>query len=344
MITGTVDTSVNLSRSTCFPTDSYRGVKVAVLGASGFIGRWVAGSLCERRAKVHLIVRDKMFAQEVFRTFNIQGDIAELDLRDHEMVKRVLRKIRPSITFNLAGYGVDRSERDEDAAYQINAHLVKVICEAVAEVGDPEWGGQDIVHVGSAFEYGAAGGNLSGDTVPNPTTLYGKSKLLGANLLKEFCATNGLKGVTARLFTVYGSGEHCGRLLPLLLEVARTGKLLKLTAGTQKRDFTYVGDAAEGLLRLGLAAAKPGEIVNLATGRLVSVRSFAETAARILHIPRERLEFGSIQTRYQEMEHSEVALGLLRRLVGWVPPTSVEEGIRSTVDFEKRARMQCAKT
>jgi nucleoside-diphosphate-sugar epimerase len=149
--------------------------------------------------------------------------------------------------------------------------------------------------------------------------------------------------VTARLFTVYGPGEHSGRLLPSLLEAARTGTPLKLTAGTQKRDFTYVGDVAEGLLRLGLAAANLGEIVNLATGQLLSVRSFAETAARILHIPHRSLIFGFVQTRHQEETvHSEVALGLLRRLIGWVPPTSIDDGIRNTLDFEKKARAECA--
>lgn len=107
-----------------------------------------------------------------------------------------------------------------------------------------------------------------------------------------------------------------------------------LTAGDQKRDFTYVEDVADGLLRLGLAAAKAGEIVNLASGHLTSVRSFAETAARILNLPHDGLKFGSIPTRPEEITHAEVELARLRRLTAWIPPTGIPEGIRKTVAWD----------
>src|SRR5262249_14570083 len=121
----------------------------------------------------------------------------------------------------------------------------------------------------------------------------------------------------------------------LLLETARTGKSLPLTSGVQKRDFTYVEDVAEGLLRLGLAQAKPGEVVNLATGRLTSVRSFVETAAEILKIPADRLSFGVIPTRAEEMQHDEVTTDRLRRSTAWAPSTTVADGIRRTRNFEQ---------
>jgi dTDP-glucose 4,6-dehydratase len=140
--------------------------------------------------------------------------------------------------------------------------------------------------------------------------------------------------LTARLFTVYGPGEHSGRLLPSLLETAMSGNPLKLTAGSQQRDFTYVEDVAEGLLRLGLCQAKPGEIVNLATGKLTSVRHFAETAARILQIPSQALNFGQLPTRTEEMAHSEVSVERMRHLIGWVPTTEIAKGIRKTLEFE----------
>ncbi len=123
--------------------------------------------------------------------------------------------------------------------------------------------------------------------------------------------------------------------MPSLLQTAKTGKPLQLTPGIQLRDFTFIGDVAEGLLRLGLAKAKPGVIVNLATGVLTSVRSFVETAAEILEIPKENLEFGVIPTRTEEMHHEPVSLHRLRRLIGWIPPTEIEEGVRKTLDFQR---------
>jgi len=314
---------------------SYCGTSVAVLGASGFIGRWVARALCSRGANLHLLVRSGAVAEKIFSRYGIRGSLVEVDFRELERAGELLQKIRPSTVFNLVGYGIDPSEQDHMTAYQINASLVKVIGEAIATARDPGWLGQDVVHVGSAFEYGAIDDDLSEDSLANPTTLYGQSKLAGTYLFAQCCVTHRLKGVTARLFTVYGPGEHRGRLLPSLLESARMGKPLTLTAGDQKRDFTYVEDVAEGLLRLGVTPAMPGEIVNLATGHLVSVRAFAETAARILGIPSDGLQFGSVPTRREEMKHAVVTLERLRRLIGWVPPTGIEVGICKTRDFAR---------
>lgn len=294
------------------PLPQYRGVKVAVLGASGFIGRWVARALAAQGAHVFLVVRNKAAAKQLFSEYRITGDIWEQDVRDFQAVQDLLQAIKPSITFNLIGYGVDRSEREERAAYQINAHFVQAICEVIGAGRDTHWPGADIVHVGSALEYGAIGGDLSEDSAPNPTTSYGQSKLAGTRLLARGCETYNLSGLTARLFTVYGPGEHKGRLLPALIETAKSGKPLNLTAGEQKRDFTYVEEVAEGLLRLGLIKVQPGEVVNLATGKLASVRDFARTAAQVLQIPEEKLQFGILETRGEEMEHSEVTIERLR--------------------------------
>jgi dTDP-glucose 4,6-dehydratase len=313
----------------------YRNVRVIVLGASGFIGRWVARSLCASGATVGLVVRDRTSAEQIFRKFGVRGDIHELDLRAPLALRTLFEDLEPAIIFNLAGYGVERSERDEEMAYQINAQLVQAICEAAAKTRDGEWSGQNIVHVGSALEYGTLGGNLSEDSIPHPTTLYGKSKLAGTRILSSCCQSHRIKGLTARLFTVYGPGEHRGRLLPSLLETARTDRPLQLTAGTQRRDFAYVEDVAEGLLRLGLSTAQPGAIVNLATGHLISVRNFTETAARIMGIPSDRLLFGSLPTREEEMEHTPVTTERLQRLTGWAPPANIARGISKGLEFEK---------
>jgi nucleoside-diphosphate-sugar epimerase len=165
--------------------------------------------------------------------------------------------------------------------------------------------------------------------------MYGKSKLAGTRWLTHYCQEFQIKGLTSRLFTIYGPGEHRDRLLPSLMETARRGKSLSLSAGTQKKDFTYVHDIVEGILRLGLVnSARPGEIVNLATGRLTTVRCFAEIAGRILGIPAANLNFGAIPNGQWDVEHSEISLERLRRLIGWAPSTSIDQGIRQTSEWE----------
>jgi len=316
-----------------YSDNAYRGVRTAVLGASGFVGRWIARALTMQGAEIFLLDQDRFRAEEICSKYAISGEIVEVNGNDHNVVSEIFKKIKPSITFNLAGYGVIRSEHDEKTAYSVNVHLVRVLAESVAGVRDPAWPGQDIVHVGTAMEYGDIDGNLSEDSIPNPTALYGKSKLAGTIAFADCCQAGNIKGLTARLFMIYGPGEHKTRLLPSLIKIAKTRESLKLTSGLHKRDFNYIEDVAEGLLRFGLCNAKPGEIVNLATGKLTSIRYFTEIAAKILNIEPDKLEFGAIPTRAEEMQHSEVALDRARQLIGWVPATGIEEGIIKTKSF-----------
>ena len=308
----------------------YRGAVALVLGASGFIGRHVADALTARGALVVRAVRRD--------DGDLGGEVVETDLAMPGKARALVRSVRPAVTFNLAGYGVDRGERDERTAFRMNAEMVAELASAVAEFGDRQWPGADLVHAGSALEYGTATGDLAEDTVEQPTTIYGKTKLEGTRILAQAAAEGSLKALTARLFTVYGPGEHGGRLLPSLIETARSGVPAELTAGLQLRDFTYVEDVAEGLCRLGTARPHRGGIVNLATGRLTSVREFAEIAGAVLKIPRERMKFGTIPTRAEEMEHSAPCVERLRELTGWAPAVGIEEGIRRTLRFSERSQ------
>lgn len=316
-------------------TGSYAGVHAVVVGAGGFIGRWVARYLCHNGAQVSLLVRNRATATEIFRDYQIAGAIYEIDLCDAMQVRRLYTQLRPTITFNLAGYGVDRTERDEATAYQMNQQLVATLCQAIGAVRQPTWQGQDIVHVGSAAEYGDLPDHLPEDANPKPTTLYGQSKLAGTKALAKGCEQFELKGVTARPFTVYGPGEHDGRLLPSLRHAAQTGERVPLTHGRQKRDFVYVEDVAEGLLRLGLAATPPGEVVNLATGVLSTVRCFVEVAAEVLAMPAAQLDFGALPSRPEEMDHLPVTTERLTHWLDWRPSSQLIDGIGKTIAFER---------
>lgn len=314
-------------------SQNYAGTRTLVLGASGFIGRWVARSLTAAGADLHLTVRDARQAEAVFRDYAIMGELYPIDLARDEDVRALVRDVRPTVLFNLAGYGVDRLERDEADALCINARLIEVVAESMTEPPMGEWDGCRLIHAGSALEYGDCSGDLAEETPPNPTTLYGRTKLEGTGRLATVCRRRNLRGVTARLFTVYGPGEHDGRLLPTLLQAARGSSPVRLTSGLQKRDFTYVGDVADGLLRLALSAAQPGQVVNLARGVLTPVRRFVEIAAGALSIDPSRLQFGAIPGRVEEMAHQPVSVARLRRLTGWIPPRDIAAGVAEARNF-----------
>lgn len=309
---------------------SYRGVRALVLGATGFIGRHVAHALGRQGAELYVVGRDARALKAMAQGIAGAQSVA-CDLGDANAIADLVRDLRPAVTFNLAGYGVDPRERDETTAYRLNAELPSLLAELLAAVRRTGgWKGQALVHAGSALEYGTADDDLRESTVAKPTTLYGKSKLEGTTAIAAHCRWSGLAAITARLFTVYGPGELPGRLLPSLIEAARTGTPLDLTAGTQRRDFGYVEEIAEGLLRLGVTRAEPGEIVNLATGRLTTVRDFALRAFSVLGSDPSLLRFGAVPTRAEEMSHDPVSIDRLQILTGWVPSTGIEEGVART--------------
>ena len=310
---------------------AYAGVPVLVTGSAGFIGRWVARLLTKAGAELYLPARDCAGAKETFLRYGIRGDIFKVDLLEFGRLQRLIEEIGPAVIFNLAGYGVDKSERSEELAYRINTQLPKAICTAVAGIPTAEnWHGQRVVHVGSAMEYGDATGDLNESSPVRPTTLYGKSKAAGTEEVSSICREEQLAGITARLFAIYGPGESEDRLLPTLIDASRDNRSVELTAGTHKRDFTYVEDVAEALLRLGISEPRTGEVVNVATGNLTAVRSFVRAAAETLKIEESRLNFGSLPTRSEEMTHDPVSIEKLQSLTGWKPETKISDGVRRT--------------
>ncbi len=316
--------------------DIYAGRRVLVTGASGFIGRWVARALSTARAELWLVSRNTTGLADVFDAYDIQGHPVKADLSKPGTFLRLYREVQPDATFNLAGYGVDPEESDPVLAARLNSDLVREIAESVSSSNHSDWPGLRLIHAGTAAEYGPVVGRLTENSSTAPMSLYGRTKLEGTCALLELRERSGISGICARLFTVYGPGEHAGRLLPSLLARARLGGTLALTQGDQQRDFTYVADVADGLLRLGALTQPALGVVNLATGVLTSVRTFAECAAELLGLGREQLQFGVLTYGQEDVRQGPADMSLLGRLLGWVPPCSIREGIRQTIEFEAR--------
>jgi UDP-glucose 4-epimerase len=308
---------------------AFAGRHVVVLGASGFIGRWVAHALWRHGARVTAVARDRDTTARALHATGAHAQVEAFDLTASG-VEPLVARLQPDAIFNLAGYGVDRGERDAQPAERLNTRLVTVLTRAAHSLGG-DWPYQRLVHTGSALEYGTTGGVLAEASPASPTTLYGRTKLAGTEALVHDATARGTRAIVARLFTVYGPGEHEGRLLPTLLAAARGGSVVPLSQGLQRRDFAYVEDVAEGLLRLALSRAAPGTVVNLATGVMQTVREFAERAADVLGIERERLQFGAVPARSEEMQHEGVSIDRLTHLTGWQPPADIASGVRRTL-------------
>lgn len=324
----------------------FRDAPILVLGATGFIGGWMVRELRRRGARLHLAVRDLDAARRLLSIDTPDRFFHEVDLERKGSAAEMIRRLRPRVVFNLAGYGVDRAERDPSRAQRMNTGLPEELALAVADLGSWAKLAPDmpaLIHVGSALEYGEIGGDLAEDSTPAPATLYGRTKLEGTLAVKRVCSVRASRGLTARLFSVFGPGEHPGRLLPTLIRSIETTGRIALTTGTQQRDFCYVEDVAESLANLACAEALPGEIVNVASGRLTSVRQFVEATASLASIDPARLDFGSVPLREEEMCHEPVRVQRLRELIGRVPSFDLHQGIARSLERARRDDASCAR-
>jgi nucleoside-diphosphate-sugar epimerase len=306
--------------------------RAVVLGASGFIGRWTARWLVDHGATVIAVGRDRAAVVTALGAAAQRARVVVQDVTAPD-VSAWLRQLEPDIVFNLIGYGVDRTERETALAERLNFELVAELIDFAASLGRDAPHAR-LVHTGSALEYGTTGGVLAEDSPTAATTLYGTTKLAGTNVLVSRARATGTSAFVARLFTVYGPGEHTGRLLPSILAARTSATPVPLSDGLQKRDFCYVEDVAEGLLRLAASPIAPGTIVNLSTGVMQTVRSFVTAAAEEAGIPAERFQFGVLPRREEEMQQTGVSVQRLQDLTGWRPDADIALGVRRALARE----------
>lgn len=316
--------------------ESYKNKIILVTGGAGAIGSNLVRALSNLDVE-KVIILDNLSSSYSWNIPNlknvlfINGDITnDIDL------KRVFHE-QPSVIFHLAAFFANQNSVDYPEKDLLVSQLgtIKMLEYAVL--------GGNI----SRFVYAGSGCAIYGAQAPLPlmedftsmhlSTPYQISKMSGELYCNFYWHHYGLPIVKTRFFNSYGPGEVPGQyrnVIPNFIYWAMKGQPLPITGdGKMTRDFTYVDDIVDALLRAGFCEAVIGAEMNIASAREIEILEMAEIINRltnnnagILYTDRRKWD-----TKFRLLASIDRA----KSLMGYIPSTQFEIGLTKTIDWFK---------
>jgi nucleoside-diphosphate-sugar epimerase len=259
-------------------------MRVAVTGASGFIGRYLIPILLAQGYEV--IAISNQAADGLPQSGGLRWVTA--DLLDEMQCQQVMAQAKADCLIHLAWYAVHGkfwTAQENFAWSRATANLL---------AGFSQSGGQRVVVAGTCAEYDWSYGYCVEDRTPTaPATLYGKCKDATRQFAQDFCRANGLEFAWGRIFTPYGPGEPAGRLLPSVLRAMALGEPVRCSHGRQFRDFLQVGDVASAFAHLAIGTRESG-VFNVSSGEPLRIAELVAMCASLFENA-PTVEFGAVQ-------------------------------------------------
>lgn len=294
-----------------------------VVGGSGFIGH----ALCRTaQARGYTVTSLSMHAP----TRCLKGiDYLVGNISDREPLKQLLSEKQFEYLINCGGY-IDHRSYFSGGRDIIETHFDGVLnlLDAVDRSCLKRF-----VQIGSGDEYGDAAAPQSEAVRESPISPYSLAKVAVTHFLQMLWRTDQLPAVTLRIFLAYGPGQGEKRFLPQIIRGCLQNHPFPVSEGGQLRDFCYVDDVVEGILRALYVPEICGQVINIASGIPVSIRSMIEQVCAL--VGQGQPDFGHIPYRKGENMALWANTNHARELLGWTPQVSLEEGLTRTIEYYK---------
>jgi len=321
----------------------YAGRTALVTGGAGAIGSNLTRALAGAGARV--LVLDDLSASERWNVPSLDNvQFIEGSVLDAALLARVFAD-RPSVVFHLAAFYANQNSVDHPQDdLRINGAGTLGVMEHATQAGVER------------FVYASSGCSIYGADAPLPlreggatlhlSTPYQITKMLGEAYGNFFHRHYGLPVVKTRLFNCYGPGQIPGQyrdVIPNFIFWALQGRPLPITGdGGETRDFTFVDDTVDGLMRAGASDRAVGAEFNIASAREIRIGDLAD---RINELTGNDAGVTHVTARHWDRRKRVYAsIDRAGELIGYAPSIDLAEGLRRMIAWYRKnwARLEAA--
>lgn len=316
---------------------SLAGSRILVTGAGGFIGSHLVERLVREGASVRAFVH-----------YNSRNDWGLLELAS-EPVKQALEVVSGDVqdpflvrkavsgcttVFHLAALiPIPYSYVAPQSFVSTNVLGALNVMQACRDEGV-----ERVVHTSTSEVYGTAQRVPIDETHPlRAQSPYAASKIGADALAESYWRSFGLPVAIIRPFNTYGPRQSARAVIPAIIAQALTGEVVRLGSTEPTRDLNYVDDTVEAFVRTASRAQAVGQVTNVGSGQETSIGQLAEIILRLLQSS-ARVETDEQRRRPERSEVERLVCDSrkARTLLDWTPNTSLEEGLRRTIEWMRR--------
>jgi nucleoside-diphosphate-sugar epimerase len=309
-----------------------------VTGGAGFIGSHLAEELLRRGETVRVVdnlsTGKRQNIAHIPSVEFIEGDLADLDV-----ARRAVKGI-DYVLHQAAIPSVPRSVEDPITSNRANIDASLNVLVAARDAGVKR-----VVYAGSSSAYGNTPTLPKVETMaPAPLSPYALQKLVAEQYCQMFTRLYGLQTVTTRYFNVFGprqdpSSPYSGVISIFISALCERRPPTIYGDGEHTRDFTYVANVVDGVLRACTADNASGEVINVATSGRISLNTLFNTIRNLVGSTVEPIY---AEPRAGDVKDSQADISKAKRVLGYQPSVTFEAGLAKTVEWYRSSQVTVA--
>jgi UDP-glucose 4-epimerase len=306
-----------------------------VTGGAGFIGSHLVEGLTAQGSAVRVLDNFSTGLRDNLAHIRSAPEIVEGDLADPDSAARAMAGV--GVVFHLGAIAsVQRSIEDPLTTHRVCATGTLQVLDAARRAG-----ARRVVYAASSSAYGIPAGDVQTEADPiRALSPYAAAKAAGELYAQAYAASYGLETVCLRFFNIFGPRQRADSpysgVIALFVAAMTAGKAPAVHGdGLQSRDFTYVTNAVQALMKAAQAPGASGQTYNVGTGRRTTVIDLAAALNRVMGT---NLNPQHGPARTGDVRHSCADISRTQRDLGYQPVVGFEEGLRQTLEWYRRAQ------